>query len=177
MKTTIAILMALLTAAAFPAHADDWSAWNRALASYAFPSGDGGTQTLSDLRGEVVVVNFWASWCKPCKREMPLLNGLHDRMKGLGRVVAVSVDREEKRVHRFIEENALTLPVYIDGPEGLASSLDLEFLPYTVVLDADGSVAFASAVTEGKSWNRLVGLVERLTTHVAVAPTRKVSSQ
>jgi thiol-disulfide isomerase/thioredoxin len=124
---------------------------------------DGKMLSVRSLRGEVVVVNFWATWCKPCKREMPLLDALNTRMQGAGRVIAVSIDRDRKRVARFVEENGLGLPVYVDGPDGLASTLDLEFLPYTLVLDADGEVAFAGPVRPGEPWREFTALVDRLT--------------
>lgn len=127
---------------------------------------DGERLTVGSLRGEVVVVNFWATWCRPCKHEMPLLNALNARMQGAGRVVAVSIDRDRKRVARFVEENHLSLPVYVDGPDGLASNLDLEFLPYTMVLDSDGTVAFAGPVHPGKPWRDFTALVDSLTASV-----------
>jgi thiol-disulfide isomerase/thioredoxin len=134
---------------------------------------DGRTLTLGDLRGEIVVVNFWATWCKPCTREMPLFDALNARMQRAGRVVAISIDRDPARVTRFVEEHGLRLPVFVDGPDGLATSLDLEFLPYTVVLDATGDVAFAGPVKEGKPWQEFTTLVDRLTASIPAAPGRE----
>jgi len=135
------------------------------LRSYSLLGEDGKPVALSRFTGEVVVINFWASWCKPCLREMPLLDELHTRMSRQGgRVLAVSVDHDPKRARRFIEQNNLTLPVYVDGTEGLAKKLDLAHLPYTIVLDSYGQVVFAGAGGAGPEWTKLTTLVEELLT-------------
>ncbi len=101
----------------------------------------GGSASLSDWRGDVLVVNFWASWCKPCLQELPILDEWNTAWREEGaHVVAISVDREEKRVIRFVDETALAMPVFHDGPNGLAKILDLPSLPCTYVLDREGRV-------------------------------------
>lgn len=147
----------------------------RVLAARQLRGLDGRMMTVGSLRGEIVVVNFWATWCKPCKREMPLLDALNARMRGKGRVVAVSIDRDRRRVAAYVAENGLHLPVFVDGPDGLASTLDLEYLPYTMVLDADGEVVFAGPVPSGEPWTEFTALVDRLT--AAVKPETGVAAQ
>jgi len=133
------------------------------LLAHSFERPDGEPFSMKELAGQILVVNFWASWCKPCKREMPLLDELHTRMSArYGHVLAVSVDRDPGRVMKFLEENELDLPVFVDGPDGLAKKLDLAYLPYTIVMDADGTVVFAGASGAAKQWTRLVDVVERL---------------
>ena len=133
------------------------------LAGYALTDLEGNSVSVKDLRGEIVVVNFWATWCKPCKKEMPLLDGLHRRMReNGGRVLAVSIDVDPRRAAEFAEENALTLPVFVDGPDGLARMLDLDFLPYTIVVDPDGRTVYSGAGGPGETWDRVEGLVNGL---------------
>src|SRR5205085_4051736 len=66
----------------------------RALRECVLHTLDGKPFTLGSLRGEVVVVNFWASWCPPCRKELPALQALHTRLGGQGRVVAISIDQD-----------------------------------------------------------------------------------
>lgn len=116
------------------------------LAAHEMRSLDGARLTLGSLRGEVVVVNFWASWCRPCRRELPALSALHaDLTRRGGRVVAVSIDSDIDNARRFVRAHRLSLPVVHDGPQGLARQMDLEAVPFTVVLDRGGRVTYATA--------------------------------
>jgi thiol-disulfide isomerase/thioredoxin len=119
--------------------------------------------TLADYSGKVVLLNFWATWCAPCRKEMPLLDDLHRRMaEQSGRVIAISVDRDGERVARFLEENDLSLPVFVDGPEGLIKELDLDHLPYTFVLDTSGRIVFQGSAAGSEKWAKMTGVVNRL---------------
>ncbi len=111
------------------------------LANHELASFDGGTTRLSSLRGDVVVVNFWATWCAPCKKELALFDRWNTEWKNRGaRVVAISIDKDARKARRFAEEMQLSLTVVHDGPDGLARSLDLPSVPCTYVLDKDGKV-------------------------------------
>jgi thiol-disulfide isomerase/thioredoxin len=113
--------------------------------------------------GGVLVVNFWATWCKPCKGEMPLLDELHRRLGETGgAVIAISIDRKPERVSDFVAELGLGLPVCVDGPEGLAERLDLEYLPYTFVLDGAGRILHEGAGGKGENWAAVEETVDRL---------------
>jgi thiol-disulfide isomerase/thioredoxin len=111
------------------------------LSTHTLAALDGTTTTLAKYRGEILVVNFWASWCAPCRRELPLLDQWNAAWTGRGaRVIAISIDTDAKKAKRFAEEMKLTLPVMHDGPEGLARALDIPSVPYTLLLDRDGKV-------------------------------------
>jgi thiol-disulfide isomerase/thioredoxin len=113
-------------------------------------------QRSLDLKGEVVVLNFWASWCAPCRKELPALNALHAEIAPRGgRVVAVSVDEELANVERFAKVHALSLPIVADGPAGLARELDLPHVPMTLVLDRDGAVALAVSGSDAATIARI----------------------
>lgn len=142
----VAVLAASLTIlSGTTARAGDFAAWERALASHPLEDRAGNVVRVGELKGEVVVVSFWASWCKPCKRELADLDRWAAQAAQAGlpapRMMAVSIDEDPKKALNFVNEAALSLPVYLDGPEGLARSLDIPSLPLTLVLDRDGHVA------------------------------------
>jgi peroxiredoxin len=108
--------------------------------AFRLPSLAGGEGELGRLRGKVVVLNFWATWCPPCVSEMPSLEKLHRTLgpEGLA-VVTVSTDEDEAALRRFVAEYALTLPVLRD-PGGRVASDDYRTTGYpeTFVLDRAG---------------------------------------
>lgn len=143
------------------------------VADYELETLEGETLNLGDLRGEVVVVNFWASWCAPCRKELPWLATLHQQIADRGgRVVAVAVDDEGSKVRKFAERYDLDLPICHDGPSGLANVIDLPSLPFTLVLDRSGQVALLSTDSTRKHFESLRSRVEAL---VAEAPPASAS--
>ncbi|MCL4491996.1 MAG: redoxin domain-containing protein [Nitrospirae bacterium] len=97
---------------------------------------------LSEFRGRVVLLNFWATWCGPCKAEMPSLNSLYLALKDKGLVVlAISVDTSEKPVKSFISEKKLALPVLMDkNKEIYFDSYAVVGLPTTFIIDKSGGI-------------------------------------
>jgi thiol-disulfide isomerase/thioredoxin len=111
--------------------------------STVFQTLEGAAVSLADFRGKVVLVNFWATWCVPCVREMPNLERLHQALAGEGLVVlAVSNDRGGSAVvNPFLARLDLQhLPVFLDPKGGLAQAFALKGLPTTFVIGRDGRV-------------------------------------
>ena len=120
----------------------------------SFADLNGKAQTLSQWRGKVLVVNFWATWCPPCREEIPGLMRTQSRYAPNGvKVVGIALDNVAK-VQDYATEMSVDYSLLIGGAETLATSKDLGnragVLPYTVILDRNGKVAFthAGALTE-----------------------------
>ncbi len=102
---------------------------------------DGGTLNLADTRGSPLVLDFWASWCGPCRRGLPHMDALARALGPAVRVVAVNADSEPTADQRRVQDELkLSLPLAVDGAT-LAAALHVESLPTTVVVDAAGRVA------------------------------------
>jgi cytochrome c biogenesis protein CcmG, thiol:disulfide interchange protein DsbE len=102
----------------------------------------GGDASLADYRGNVVVLNFWASWCDPCKAESPLLQRWHERLsKQGGLVLGVDVQDIDGDAMDFIDEFRLTYPMLRDGPGDLRDDFGILGLPETFVVDRQGRIA------------------------------------
>jgi len=156
----VALLAALGTPRAAHAGAVDAQALRRALATHPLTTLDGKPVKLD---GSVTVVNFWATWCKPCRHELPALDRLDREIApDGGHVIAVSLDLEKENVKRFVKTNHLGLAVCHDGPNGLARQLKLDQVPYTVVLDRKGEIAFALSGTSDAQVEQLSKVARRL---------------
>jgi thiol-disulfide isomerase/thioredoxin len=109
----------------------------------AFTHPDGTEGTLADYAGEVAVVNFWATWCGPCRAEMPSLQALQDALGEEGlEVVTIAFGRHNPAaMERFWEATGVTtLPLLLDADTDLAQALGVKGLPHTVVIDREGRV-------------------------------------
>lgn len=107
----------------------------------AFQDVDGATKTLADWRGKVVLVNFWATWCAPCRAEMPALDRLQADLGGDGfAVITVATGRNAPAaIDKFFDEAGVTrLPKFRDERQALARAMGVVGLPVSVILDANG---------------------------------------
>jgi len=104
---------------------------------------DGRPHDLTDYRGKVVVVNFWATWCQPCREELPSLERLRDAMRGRRfEAVAVNVAEGESRVRRFLHEVPLRLPFLLDADGKTQRAWKVRGLPATFLVDRKGVIRY-----------------------------------
>ncbi|MCP9448283.1 MAG: redoxin domain-containing protein [Nitrospira sp.] len=102
---------------------------------------EGKQQSLSQYRGKVVLVNFWATWCKPCTTEMPAMQTAYDKLKAQGFVVlAVNELEDEAKVREHIEQYGHTFPVLMDRDNKVANQFGVFGLPVSVFIDEKGVV-------------------------------------
>jgi len=172
---TVTVALALATSGAVPASAGRAAAppvvtpasvesrYGAALRAHVLHTVDGRALSLASLSGEVVVINFWASWCRPCRRELPGLDALNkDLARSGGRVVAISIDEDRENARRFVQEHGLSLPVYHDGPNGIARQLDLGSIPTTLVIDRGGRIVDVRSGGDAAGLAEVSALAKRL---------------
>lgn len=98
---------------------------------------------LTEQRGQIIVVNFWASWCGPCRKEMPVLQSLHDKYNDLGvSVWGVNVEQENQAGRDFLRGLDLTFPIFFDASNNISASYQVEAMPTTVIVDRNGKVRY-----------------------------------
>ena len=104
----------------------------------------GKTWTFSELRGKVVLVNFWATWCPPCRKEMPDLEALYGRFGSKGFVVLGISDEEATKVEPFIRERKISFPVLLDSGRKVNEMFVVEGIPKSFVYDREGKLVAQS---------------------------------
>ncbi len=98
---------------------------------------------LKEQRGRVVMVNFWATWCGPCRQEMPQLNRLYEKYKSSGFVLlGVNVDDDARKAGDVAAKLGITFPVLLDTDKAVSKLYDLSTMPSTVIIDRDGKVRY-----------------------------------
>ena len=112
-----------------------------AAPDFALKSSTGENLRLSEFRGDVVMINFWATWCGPCRQEMPLLDELYTRYERVGfSLLGVNIDEDSRRAMQMIEELGVNFPVLFDARKEVSKLYEVEAMPVTVLVDREGNV-------------------------------------
>lgn len=129
------------------------------LLPYASPSEAGKSQRLSDLQGTAVVLDFWASWCAPCRAQTPVLERVAERFgKAQLRVLGVGTSDDKTSITRFLEHSGPAYPSVFDDQDVASSLYHVQGLPTLVVIGRDGTVrAVSSGFTDEAELGRIVG--------------------
>ena len=114
----------------------------RAAPAFSLPSlADGSSVTLDQLRGKVVLLNFFASWCPACRAEMPFLQAAWEEVRDEGvAFLIIDIAEDDEVVARFMEDRGFTIPVIMDQTGDVATRYNISALPTTFILDREGVV-------------------------------------
>ncbi|HPA11134.1 MAG TPA: TlpA disulfide reductase family protein [Treponemataceae bacterium] len=111
------------------------------LPEFNAPGLAGGMIESTEFAGKVTLLNFWATWCPPCRKEMPSIERLHAAMNGFDfSIVAISVSEKKNTVEEFIASAGYTFPIYLDERGSIGSALASQGIPTTYILDKNGLV-------------------------------------
>jgi peroxiredoxin len=110
---------------------------------FTLKSDSGKNLRLSEFRGQVVLINFWASWCGPCRQEMPLLDKLYDQYRNTGFILlGVNVDENTENGNAMSRRLGVRFPVLFDREQRVSRLYNLDAMPATLLIDRDGAVRY-----------------------------------
>jgi len=110
---------------------------------FTLKSNRGENVKLSEHRGKVIMINFWASWCAPCRKEMPHLEELYQRYKDGGfTLLGVNVEEDASAAKDLLKEVRVSFPILFDSDNKVSQMYNVEAMPSTVILDRDGNMRF-----------------------------------
>lgn len=112
-------------------------------APFSLPSRSGEAVSLASLKGQVVLINFWATWCGPCRKEMPLLEQIHAKYAPLGfAMLGVNVEEDTRMMDVFLKDVPVKFPILLDPANGVSKLYNVSAMPSTVIVDRQGNVRF-----------------------------------
>jgi thiol-disulfide isomerase/thioredoxin len=119
---------------------------------FTLPLPDGTKITLSQLKGKVVFLNFWATWCGPCRSEMPSMEAVYQKLKGKGfEIVAVNLGESKDKVSGFMNEYKLNFPSVLDERQITGSQYNIRAIPTTYIIDRRGLII--ARLVGSVNWN------------------------
>ncbi|HXL97080.1 MAG TPA: TlpA disulfide reductase family protein, partial [Steroidobacteraceae bacterium] len=112
-------------------------------AAFQLPAAVGEPVSLGDLRGQVVLINFWASWCGPCRQEMPILDQLYRKYKAAGfTLLGVNVEPKSGDAISFLKATPVSFPILFDTQSKVSNLYEVSGMPSTVIVDRKGNVRY-----------------------------------
>ena len=138
LRFPLAALLAALVAVAWSASATDGSP---PAPEFKLVNRAGGEVSLSSLKGQVVMINFWASWCGPCRQEFPALDQIYSKYKPMGfQMVGINVESEKTDAEHFLGKTPVSFPILFDPENKVSGSYGVNAMPTTFLVDRQGKL-------------------------------------
>lgn len=116
---------------------------NEPAPDFTLKSMTGENVKLSELQGNVVMINFWASWCGPCRQEMPLLDEFYKKYNKLGFVLlGINVEEDSSKAANYLREIPVSFPILYDNTNSVSKLYNVDAMPSTVLVDRNGNLRF-----------------------------------
>jgi len=116
---------------------------NEKAKDFTLPSRSGENVRLAELQGEVVLVNFWASWCGPCRKELPKLEEMHQKYKDLGvTILGINIDETRELSQKLLKDVEVNFPVLYDHDSEVAEPYNIQAMPSTFIIDKSGNFRY-----------------------------------
>jgi peroxiredoxin len=136
MRNLIAVVVAAL-ALALPALADP----NSSAPQFTLNAKGGRDVSLAQYKGQVVMINFWASWCGPCRQEMPLLESIYQKYNRMGfTMLGVNVEPDSKAADEWLKQTPVSFPILYDRDSKVSKLYNVAGMPSTVIIDRHGNL-------------------------------------
>jgi thiol-disulfide isomerase/thioredoxin len=167
MMRSFLLSLVLLAAAGAPAAAEEPTP---IFPDLEVAGADGGSIRLSQLKGNVILVNVWATWCGPCRMELPIVQRMYDKYSDRNFVVlAVNVDADRNRIQPFMKRYNISLPIYYASPED-AGQMTAMGIPSTFIIGPDRSLLDHVVGYNAQAEDRWKQIIEK-----RLKPTRKAA--
>jgi peroxiredoxin len=132
--------------------------------NFVLNSSTGKPIALADLKGQVVLINFWASWCGPCRQEMPILDQLYRSYQPAGfTLLGVNVEPNASDARKFLKDTPVTFPILFDPTSSVSKLYQVSGMPSTIIVDRDGKIRYVHHGYQPGDENQYLNQIRALT--------------
>jgi peroxiredoxin len=138
---------------------------NQQVPEFSFTNKEGKTIKLTDYKGKVILINFFATWCGPCMKEMPFIQkDLWEKLKNNDKFIILSFGRDhsQEEVNKFIEAKKFTFPIFADKGKLIYNLFATKYIPRNYLIDSNGTVIYASTGFTTDDFTKLVNQIDVL---------------
>jgi peroxiredoxin len=140
-----------------------WLANAEPAPDFTLKNSAGDNVRLAEQRGKVVMLNFWASWCGPCRKEMPLLDDMHKRYNKAGlELFGVNVEKNTADAEKLLRELGTSFPILWDGDSKVSKLYNVNAMPTTIMIDKDGKVRYVNRGYKAGDENKYIEQIREL---------------